>query len=801
MSPPRRYLGRRPLSRRYFLGLAACGTLGLAWPRQARSLASLPAGALPATAAPFPLEAVRLLPSPFLDAVEANRRYLHQLEPDRLLHNYRKHAGLPPRGEPYGGWEADTIAGHSLGHYLAACALMHAQTGDGVCRERALYVVAELALCQEAAGDGYVAGFTRRRGEVVEDGKLLFAELLRGDIRAAGFDLNGCWVPFYNWHKLFSGLFQAHRHCGSTAALGVATRLAGYIGGIFDRLEDGQVQQILDCEHGGINHSFAELYHRTGELRWLALAERLRHRKVLDRLAAHEDVLPNLHANTQIPKVLGLARLHELRGDPGNAVAARFFWDKVTREQSYVIGGNADREYFQAPFAISKHITEQTCESCNTHNMLELTRHLYSWRPAAHYFDFYERAHFNHILAQQNPATGGFAYMVPLLSGSAREFSKPFDDFWCCVGTGMESHSKHGESIFWQAGDRLLVNLYIPSRLDWKEQQAEIELATEYPFGKHVELKFVSAPPRPLEVLLRVPSWCDSPSLARSGEKLPSAVADGYIALRRTFAAGDVLRLELPRRPRLESTPDDPGVVALLDGPLVLAADLGAAAEPFDGVAPALVGADLIADLKPVRGEQLAYRSRAAGRPRQLIFRPFYSQYERRTAVYFRRFGDQDWKRHLADEAAAAAAAQALDARSVDFLILGDETSEAAHRLVAKISYPVVYRGRPGRDARTGGYFEVTFRAEPHPLELQATYWGEERKRFFHILVDGQRIASERLEAEAPGEFFTRTYPLPETGKNEIVVRFEPEPGHSAGPVFGCRLLRRTPSAPSTPAG
>lgn len=793
---------RTRLSRRGFLGLAACGALGLAWPRRARAAAPA-ASLLPDSAAPFPLEAVRLLPSPFLEAIDANREYLHRLEPDRLLHNYRRHAGLPPRGEAYGGWEADTIAGHTLGHYLAACSLMFAQTVDATCRDRALSIVAELALCQEAAGDGYVAGFTRRRGDAVEDGKLIFPELLRGDIRAAGFDLNGCWVPFYNWHKLFSGLFLAHRHCGSEAALAVATRLGGFIGGVFDRLDDAQVQQVLDCEHGGINQSFAELHHRTGDPRWLALAERLRHRKVLDPLSAGEDVLPNLHANTQIPKILGLARLHELRGEARHAAAARFFWDKVTGEQTYVIGGNADREYFQAPFAISKHITEQTCESCNTHNMLALTRHLYSWRPEAAYFDYYERAHFNHILAHQNPRTGAFAYMVPLMAGSAREFSKPFDDFWCCVGTGMESHSKHGESIFWHSGDHLLVNLFIPSRLDWQEQAARLELVTEYPFASSAELKILAAPPHPLTLSLRVPSWCRAPSLALNGEKLAAAAADGYLTLRRRFAAGDVVGLELPRRLRFEATPDDPSVVALLDGPLVLAADLGAAGDAgddFDGVAPALAGEKLLEDLEPVPGERLAYRTRATGRPRQLLFKPFYSQHERRTAVYFRRFDDAGWRRHLAANAAAEEAQKALDARSVDFLVLGEEASEKAHRLESKISYPVAYRGWKGRDARSGGFFAFTFRLEPGPLELQATYWGEERNRLFHLLADGQRIATERLEAEAPGELFSRTYPLPEelaAGKSAIVIRVEPETGHSAGPLFGCRLLRRPASVPA----
>jgi DUF1680 family protein len=785
-------------SRRTFLKLAAAGAAGLALP--ARLRAAAPA-AIPERAEPLPLEAVRLLPSPFLDAVEGNRGFLHRVEPDRLLHNFRKHAGLVPRAAAYGGWEGDTIAGHSLGHYLSGCSLMYAQTGDPTCRERVLYIARELRLCQQASGDGYVAGFTRKRDGQIEDGKLLFAELLRGDIRAAGFDLNGCWVPFYNWHKLFAGLFDAQRYCGSEAALAVAASLAGYIGGIFDKLDDAAVQKVLDCEHGGINESFAELYHRTGDKRWLALAERLRHKKVLDPLSAGEDVLPHLHANTQIPKILGLARLSELGGPAGHAAAARFFWDKVTREQTYVIGGNADREYFQAPNSISKHITEQTCESCNTYNMLKLTRHLYGWRPDASFFDYYERAHFNHILAQQNPATGMFAYMVPLMSGSAREFSSQDNDFWCCVGTGMESHAKHGDSIFWRHDDHLLVNLYIPSRLAWKEKGVELELATEYPYGKSIELKVTAASPQELAISLRVPAYCENPRLLLNGDAQEVRRDRGYLTLRRVFAAGDVLRLELPRTLRLEPTPDDPGVVALLDGPLVLAADLGPAAEPFDGVEPALVGEKLLGDLVPVAGEKSSFKAASIGRPGALHFKPFFSQYGRRTAVYFRRFDQQAWRRRLAEVESAEKARRELDARSVDFVVLGEEKSEQEHRLESKISYPVSYRRRPGRDARTGGFFEFSFKAAEGPLELQATYWGEERRRHFHILVDGLKIASQKLDGEVPGEFIVRSYPLPAEltrGKSDLRVRFDPEPGHTAGPVFGCRLLRAwDPSLPS----
>jgi DUF1680 family protein len=346
------------------------------------------AAATVAAVEPFPMEAVRLKASAFRTALDANRRYLLRLDPDRLLHNYRTQAGLLPKGAVYGGWEDDTIAGHTLGHYLSALSLMHAQAGDAECARRVRYIVGELALCQAQAPDGFIAGFTRRRGAAIESGKLVFEEIKRGQIHSTGFDLNGGWSPLYNWHKLMAGLLDADRYCGERRAIAVAEGLGGYIEGVFASLDDAQTQTVLACEYGGLNESFAELYARTGRRRWLALSKRLYDRKVLDPLSQGQDDLANLHANTQIPKLIGLARLYELTGDPRYAKASQTFWTAVTHRYSYVIGGNADREYFQAPNTISKHITEQTCESCNSYNMLKLTRRLYAQDPKASYFDY-----------------------------------------------------------------------------------------------------------------------------------------------------------------------------------------------------------------------------------------------------------------------------------------------------------------------------------------------------------------------------------------------------------------------------
>ena len=784
-----------PPSHHRRLILQGAASLGLisGWSAKANAAAATATSQTPSSATAVPLSDVRLLPSFYAEALQANQSYLLRLSADRFLHNYHLFAGLPVKGPIYGGWESDTIAGEGLGHYLSALSLMHAQSGLPALKPRIDYIVAELARVQQAQGDGYVGGFMRKRkdGKVV-DGKEIFPEIMRGEIRSAGFDLNGCWVPLYNWHKVFAGLFDAQTHAGNAQALRVATGLAGYIAKVFDALDDEQLQQVLACEHGGINESFAELYARTNDERWLAVARRLYHNKALAPLAEGRDELANLHSNTQIPKLIGLARLYELKGRQSDADTVKFFWKTVTDHHTYVIGGNGDREYFSGPDTIAAHITEQTCEACCSYNMLKMTRHLYSWSPDAAYFDYYERTHLNHIMAHQNPRTGMFTYMTPLMSGVAREYSSEENDFWCCVLSGIESHSKHGDSVYWENRDTLFVNLYIPSLVKWRHAAATLEMTTRYPFESDIDIKVKRlAGQRYYTLALRIPAWASGHTLLVNGKPHAASKDKGYLFVRRRWRAGDSVRLTLPLELRLESAAGNDKVVALLRGPMVLAADLGAADKPFDGLAPALVGADILASFKEADKVKAAYRTVGSGRPGDMKFTPFFAQYDRRAAVYFNAYNEQEWAASEAAFRKEEARLKDLADRSLDVMHLGEMQPERDHDLQSDISYPVSYRGRMGRDARTGGYFSFRMKCGPGQLVLQASYWGEERNRDFHISIDGERVARVKLDGSHPGEFIDRDYVLPEkltTGKSSIVVRFDPEPGHTAGPVFGARL-------------
>ncbi len=754
---------------------------------------------LPQKATALPLSDIRLLPSDFKTALDVNHAYLVTLEPDRFLHNFRKGAGLKPKAEAYGGWEKDTIAGHSLGHYLSAISLMYAQTGDATLKAHASYVIDELALIQGMQGDGYVAGFLRKRKDgTVVDGKEIFPEIMAGDIRSAGFDLNGCWVPFYNWHKLYAGLFDAQTFCSLDKAIPVAVNLGGYIDKVFAALSDVQVQEVLNCEHGGINDSFAELYARTNDPRWLKLAERLYHHKVLDSLVAQQDKLANIHSNTNIPKVLGLARLYEVTGKADYHTASDFFYERVTKHHSFVIGGNGDREYFFEPDTISKHITEATCEHCATYNMMKLSRQLYSWAPDASYFDYFERAHLNHVLAQQNPKTGMFSYMTPLFTGAARGFSDPVDNWTCCHGTGMESHARHAESIYWQGDDTLFVNLYIPSTARWAAKNASLRLDTGYPYDGEVRLSLTTIRrPTRFKLALRVPGWARTAALKLNGKPAEATRDRGYLIVDRVWQAGDKLALSLPLDLQIEPTTDNPGVVAILRGPLVLAADLGSVDEDYKATEPALVGDDLLAGFAPVAIEKAHYRTVGIGRPGELNFVPFYSQYERRSGVYFKAFDEAAWKVEEAAFIAEQARQRDLAARSVDVMHLGEMQAERDHNLESDVSWPGTYRGRNGRDARSGGFMSFTMTVRPGPLVMQATYWGDD-KCAFDILIDGQKMTTvSHKTAVKPGEFFDEQYPVPEVltqGKTSVTVKLVPVEGRSTGMVFGVLLFTAAPS-------
>jgi hypothetical protein len=528
----------------------------------------------------FPLSAVRLLPGPFKTAQELDAQYLLTLEPDRLLHNFRVNAGLPPRAPVYGGWESCEpwidirCQGHTLGHYLSACSMMFAATGAPELRQRVEYIVAELRACQESRGDGLICAFP--------DG----AKPLEDSLASRPF----AGVPWYTQHKIFAGLRDAHAYAAPAEALEVLARLADWTVTASRNVPEDRLQKMLDREHGGMSEVLADVAVLAGDSRYLSAAERFAHKALLTPLAARRDMLDGLHSNTQIPKVISFARLHELTRNPAYDEAARFFWHTVVEQRSFATGGNGDSEHFFPPADFPAHLrSARTMETCCAYNMLRLTRALFMQTPESAYADYYERALYNSILASQDPRTGMMTYFQATRPGYVKLYCTPTDSFWCCTGTGMENHAKYGDSIYFHDGASLYVNLFIASELTWADKNLRIRQETRFPDEESTRLVVHTATPTRLNFRIRHPAWCERMTLSVNGRRqLVSQRAGRYVDLERTWRDGDTVQVEMPMGRRLEPLPNAPNLAAVMHGPLVLAGRLGTA-----GLSP---GADMIAN-------------------------------------------------------------------------------------------------------------------------------------------------------------------------------------------------------------
>jgi DUF1680 family protein len=526
----------------------------------------------------FDLSAVRLLAGPFETAQQLDAKYLLTLEPDRLLHNFRVNAGLQPKAPVYGGWESQEpwvdirCHGHTLGHFLSACSMMFAATGDAVFRQRVEYIVAELRACQDARGDGLICAFP--------DGAAPLEDSL------AGKPFPG--VPWYTQHKIFAGLRDAHRHAACEPALQVLVRLAEWTANAARAVPNDRFQRMLDREHGGMSEVLADVHVLTGNPTFLQLAERFVHRAFLIPMSAHRDVLDGLHSNTQIPKAIGFARLHELTKNPEYHEAATFFWRTVVERRSFATGGNGDGEHFFPPAEFAAHLqSAKTMETCCVHNMLRLTRALFQHAPASAYADYCERALYNGILASQDPQSGMMTYFQATRPGYVKLYCTPTDSFWCCTGSGMENHAKYGDSIYFRDDGSLYVNLFVASELDWSAKNLRLTQTTRFPDEDSTRLVVHVRAPTRLNLKIRHPSWCARPVVMVNGHRqVIGRTAGRYIDIDRTWHDGDVVDVHLPMTIRLEPLPNAANRVAVMYGPLVLAGRLGTA-----GLSP---GADLI---------------------------------------------------------------------------------------------------------------------------------------------------------------------------------------------------------------
>ncbi|WP_163713714.1 glycoside hydrolase family 127 protein [Mangrovibacterium lignilyticum] len=743
----------------------------------------------------FPLEDVKLLDGPFKKATELNVESLLNYEPDCLLAKFRTEAGLEPKAEHYHGWEDNTIAGHSLGHYLSAICMMYKTTGDEQFLKRVKYIVDELEECQKADGDGYIGAFP--------DGKrILEEEVAKGDIRSQGFDLNGIWVPFYTQHKVMMGLMDAYKLCGIQKALTIEMQFADWLDTVVRDLNDDQIQEMLNCEHGGINEALAELFEATGKAKYMGMTNSFYHKVILDSLAHEKDILPGKHANTQIPKLVGLARIYELTGNEDDRTAAEFFWDRVVRHHSYVTGGHCDHEYFGPPDTLRNRLSDGTTETCNVYNMLKLSNHLFEWDANPEVADFYERALFNHILSSQNPHDGRVIYNLSLEMGGHKVYQDPLW-FTCCVGTGMENHSKYGRNIYYHNNEELYVSQFIASELTWQNKGLRLTQETGYPDEQATKLIVNTDKPLELTLQLRYPYWANQGfEISVNGEKQNIETEPGsFVALKRKWQDGDIVEMKMPFSLRLESMPDDSSRAAVMYGPLVLAGDLGPENDPKAGelmYVPVLMAESRNpADwMEAVPGEPNTFKTKNIGRPRDVVFKPFYETHERRYSVYFDFFNEQNWNEKQAEYRAKQEQQKKIERMTIDYFQMGEMQPERDHNFAAENAFNDQFKQKRYRQADRGGWFSFDMGVySGQPMALAFEYWGGfPGSLTFDILVEGTKIATENLSNAKPGEFFYKIYELPDSltvNGGKIKVKLAPHKGHRAGPVFSVRTMKR----------
>lgn len=585
---------------------------------------------------PFSLKQIRLLDGPFKEAMEINHKWLLTLPPDRLLHTFRLTAGQSSNAEPLGGWEKPDceLRGHFAGgHYLSACALAHAATGDDEIKSKANTVVAELAKCQEALKSGYLSAFPEEE-----------FDRLREERRV--------WAPFYTYHKIMAGLLDMYIYCGNEQALDVVEKMAGWVGHWSESISDPHMQRILQTEYGGMMEILCNMYAVTGKRQYLHLAGRFEKKMFFDPLAEHRDELKGIHANTHIPQVIGAARLYELTGNPRYQEIASYFWDEVVHERTYCTGGTSNEEYWRtAPGKLAEELGEYTEECCCAYNMLKLTRHVFGWTGDARAMDYYERALYNHRLGTQD-SKGMKGYFLPLGSGLWKYYNSVWDSYWCCTGTGAEEFAKFADSIYFHDDRGLFVNLFIASELNWTDKGVRVRQETNFPEQEGTTLTIHSSKPVEMALNIRVPYWATRGGTVKvNGTVLPAfSSPSSYLALNRTWKDGDKVEVSLPMSLHVHPMPDDPTVQAMMYGPLVLAGSLGKQGvteavtyagydtapkeEPIPVAALVNPSKDASGWVEPASGTPLAFRTTGLAEP--VSFAPLYKVSGERYAVYWK---------------------------------------------------------------------------------------------------------------------------------------------------------------------
>jgi hypothetical protein len=755
----------------------------------------------------FPLESVTLLESPFKNAREVDLKYILELNPDRLLAPYLLDAGLPTKAERYGNWERSGLDGHIAGHYLSALANMYASTGHQEIRNRLNYMVNELVACQTKNGNGYTGG--------IPNGKIFWERIRKGDIEGSSFGLNNTWVPLYNLHKLLAGLRDAYLIGGNTTALEVWTKLTDWLNATFESLSDEQTQQVLKTEHGGINEVCADLYAITHNEKYLILAKKLSHTVLLDQLEKSEDKLTGLHANTQIPKVVGFERISELTQNVEWHKAALFFWENVVFKRSISFGGNSVREHFNSTDDFLPMLeTSQGPETCNTYNMLRLTKALFRANPDVKYLDYYEKALYNHILSSQHPQKGGFVYFTPIRPRHYRVYSQPQQGFWCCVGTGLENHGKYGELIYAHSDNELYVNFFIPSVLNWKEKGIRITQNTQFPFEETTKLTIEGKKKTKFVLKVRYPGWVKEKELKVSINGQPyqiTAKPASFIEINRIWKNGDIIEIKLPMHNTLEYLPNNKQWASVLHGPILMAsvtdttdlkglwADDSRMGHVASGKMYPMDEAPLLSDndknylekIEPVQDKPLHFSLKKLAYPeqyQQLQLIPFFQVHEARYIIYWYLSTTEEAKQRNEALKKKEEEKLKLESRTLDMVFSGEQQPEVEHHFKGENTVSGEENGVFWRSSKAWFSYELSDKnSEAKKLRVYTNHSNTPEK--FQIFLNDVLLKSDSTIELSDKKTFYIEYPVAQNGVFLMVLKIVAK-GENTGKISEIRLLK-----------
>lgn len=765
----------------------------------------------------FPLGDITLLDGPLKHARDLNVQVLLKYDCDRMLAPYRKEAGLQPRKPSYPNW--DGLDGHVGGHYLSALAI-NAATGNEECRKRMEYMISELQLVLDANNQRHDAWCHNYIGGVPNSAKMWTA-FSKGDFGP----YFGTWAPFYNIHKMYAGLRDAWLYCGNEQAKNLFLKFCDWAVDITHDLSDGQMEKMLGNEHGGMNEVLADAYAITGEQKYLNCARRFSHKLLLVPMEEGKDCLDNMHANTQIPKVIGYQRIAELAHDVQYHNASEYFWEIVTRQRSLALGGNSRREHFPTKETCIDYINDiDGPESCNTYNMLKLTEDLNRVKPDGMYGDFYETAMFNHILSTQHPQHGGYVYFTSARPRHYRNYSAPNKAMWCCVETGMENHGKYGQFVWTHdkgvkaEDDALYVNLFVASELNWKERKMVIRQQTAFPYAETSVVE-VAKGKGTFILKVRKPSWCENFTVKGVGFDADSYEENGFVCMKRKWKKGDQVKISMPMHAYIKPMINVPQYVAIMYGPILLGMKTGTedmrsliADDSRFGQyaggkklplnkAPILLPKhlnDIAKDLKPISGKPLHFK--LGTRMENAIegeLQPFFEIHDSRYMMYWLALGENEYRNYMQKLAAEERESQELEARTVDKVSPGEQQPETDHRMETDDSNKGNTEGIFFRDAKDGHYFSYLMQTKGETnLSLQLKFWGQDEWRTseFDIYVNDKLLCSvNNSHRWRTTQFKTVDYAIPSEfvkGKKEIRVKFVAHKGKQVGQIYGVRLVK-----------